>query len=194
MAGAPGGYRLPARAKHGAGQPAWTALLENQHAEGFAELVQEMLGSTTMTAHFQALESICSAAADVLGASAAAENDPQLARILRCMEENHANPALNVQWVADRLSMSASYLTRYLREHMNTTPSKYIEKVRMQHAQQLLRDTRLQIKEIVPLIGYNDVSSFVRKFKGETGYTPLQYRNLSQPGGQSADTESQAEI
>ena len=171
-----------------------TALLENQHAEGFAELVQEMLGSTTMTAHFQALESICSAAADVLGASAAAENDPQLARILRCMEENHANPALNVQWVADRLSMSASYLTRYLREHMNTTPSKYIEKVRMQHAQQLLRDTRLQIKEIVPLIGYNDVSSFVRKFKGETGYTPLQYRNLSQPGGQSADTESQAEI
>ena len=171
-----------------------TALLENQHAEGFAELVQEMLGSTTMTAHFQALESICSAAADVLGSSAAAENDPQLARILRCMEENHANPALNVQWVADRLSMSASYLTRYLREHMNTTPSKYIEKVRMQHAQQLLRDTRLQIQEIVPLIGYNDVSSFVRKFKGETGYTPLQYRNLSQPGGQSADTESQAEI
>ena len=153
-----------------------------------------MLGSTTMTAHFQALESICSAAADVLGASAAAENDPQLARILRCMEENHANPALNVQWVADRLSMSASYLTRYLREHMNTTPSKYIEKVRMQHAQQLLRDTRLQIKEIVPLIGYNDLSSFVRKFKGKTGYTPLQYRNLSQPGVQSADTESQAEI
>ena len=99
-----------------------------------------------------------------------------------------------MQWVADRLSMSASYLTRYLREHMNTTPSKYIEKVRMQHAQQLLRDTRLQIKEIVPLIGYNDVSSFVRKFKGETGYTPLQYRNLSQPGVQSADTESQAEI
>ena len=46
----------------------------------------------------------------------------------------------------------------------------------------------------MPLIGYNDVSSFVRKFKGETGYTPLQYRNLSQPGGQSADTESQAEI
>ena len=59
----------------------------------------------------------------------------------------------------------------------------------MQHAQQLLRDTRLQIKEIVPLIGYNDASSFVRKFKGETGYTPLQYRSLSQTGERAAEKD-----
>lgn len=47
----------------------------------------------------------------------------------------------------------------------------------------------MQIKEIVPLIGYNDASSFVRKFKGETGYTPLQYRSLSQTGEKAAEKD-----
>ena len=43
-------------------------------------------------------------------------------------------------------------------------------------AKRLLEGTQLTIQEIVSHIGYLDTSSFIRKFKRETGETPGEYR------------------
>lgn len=155
-------------------------LQDGQIVEMFDQSVREMLSSKTIDAYFQTMESICFTVGDELSARRACQQDALMARITRCIQQDFSSPNLSVQSVADQLQMSPSYLRRCMRERMNTTPAKYIDRVRMDEAKRMLQGGTCQIKEIALSVGYADVSSFVRKFKSETGYTPMQYRNASQ--------------
>lgn len=145
----------------------------------FQAALHDLMGNNTLASYRQTLEVLCYAAADALSAQHAMEDDPLLARVKDFVEKHYEDPMLGVQRIAENLHMSASYLTRYMRSQADITPSKYIEKVRMQKAKELLTGSDLQIKAVTLQVGYNDASSFVRKFKAETGYTPAQFREAS---------------
>lgn len=156
-----------------------SALVGKNQVESFQDYVHELMGRNTLATYAQTLEVLCLAVSDALNASKAMREDALLQRITRFIEEHYDDPELTVQKIAQRLSMSASYLTHYMRERMQTTPSKYLESVRMEKAEYLLRQTDSQIKEITRQVGYADASSFVRKFKAEKGVTPMQYREAA---------------
>ncbi|MCD8186054.1 MAG: helix-turn-helix transcriptional regulator, partial [Rikenellaceae bacterium] len=58
-------------------------------------------------------------------------------------------------------------------------PVELIRKVRLQHASQLLRTSRLLIKEIAYSVGFNDLKYFTACFKSRYGMTPSQYRETT---------------
>ena len=151
-------------------------LAQADQVEGFEGYVRELMGRNTLATYIQTLESFCLGVSGALCASKAMREDALLRRITSLIEERYEDPELTVHQIAQSLSMSASYLTRYMRERMQTTPSKYLEAVRMEKAEELLVETNFQIKEITCRVGYTDASSFVRKFKAETGLTPNKYR------------------
>ena len=47
----------------------------------------------------------------------------------------------------------------------------------MEEAKRLLRETNLLIKDISAAVGYEDVGSFIRRFRKQMGVTPTQYRD-----------------
>ena len=51
--------------------------------------------------------------------------------------------------------------------------------LKLEKAMQLLRDTDMNLQDIVVEIGNTDVSGFIRLFKQKTGMTPGQYRKNS---------------
>ena len=52
---------------------------------------------------------------------------------------------------------------------------QYLKEVRMQQAEEMLRNTSLTVKEVVYAVGLNDRSHFSREFKRLHGLTPKEF-------------------
>ncbi|MFN2507208.1 MAG: helix-turn-helix domain-containing protein [Chthoniobacterales bacterium] len=59
---------------------------------------------------------------------------------------------------------------------IGVSPLRYLGRLRIQRAEELLEISTLSIKEISAEIGLNDVSHFVREFARTNGATPTEYR------------------
>ena len=106
--------------------------------------------------------------------------DQELAKdIIRYITINISDINLSSQMVAEHFNCSLSYLNKYFKSLMGTTPTVYIDKKRLSMAAALVIDSDLKIKEICCQVGYYDVNNFIRKFKKEYGTSPLQYRHHS---------------
>jgi AraC-like DNA-binding protein len=58
--------------------------------------------------------------------------------------------------------------------------SRLVQKVRLQQALELLKNTQFQLVEISELLGYSNASHFSRAFKKWTGFSPLHFRRMYQ--------------
>jgi YesN/AraC family two-component response regulator len=79
--------------------------------------------------------------------------------------------------VSAELFMNPSYFSRIFHEEMGETFSRYIVRLRMKKAKELLRETTLRIYEIADKVGYRDHRHFVKTFKETEGVTPAEFRN-----------------
>jgi AraC-like DNA-binding protein len=95
---------------------------------------------------------------------------------LKYLIDNNYAESLNLEDMAKELSISASQLIRQFKEETTTTPIAYLNKVRMQHAANSLRQTNLSIQEIAAIVGIYDPNYFVKVFKKEFNLTPSSYR------------------
>jgi AraC family transcriptional regulator, positive regulator of tynA and feaB len=79
--------------------------------------------------------------------------------------------------IADELRVSARYVQIIFAE-MGTTPTAYIQSRRLDHAAQLLAQTRRNaaIAAIAFDSGFNDLSTFCRAFRRKFGIAPRDYR------------------
>lgn len=99
-------------------------------------------------------------------------------KIMEYINSNYDNINLNLEIVADKFGFSISYLSRFFKEHTNSTFTDYVINLRLQKAKELLTTTELQLKEIVYSVGYTDLTYFMKRFKKTEGITPGQYREL----------------
>ncbi|MBE5940381.1 MAG: helix-turn-helix domain-containing protein [Lachnospiraceae bacterium] len=80
--------------------------------------------------------------------------------------------------IADKFQISPSHLTREFVSEVGTTPVKYLTKVRILHAKDLLLHSDKTVGEIAQECGYDQTNYFCKIFKKTVGQTPLQYRNF----------------
>ncbi len=78
--------------------------------------------------------------------------------------------------LAGQLHISERQLNRRFNQALQCSPLQYLQKVRIQHACNLLEASGLPSSKIVYAIGYQDESSFRRLFKKHLGTTMEQYR------------------
>jgi two-component system response regulator YesN len=78
--------------------------------------------------------------------------------------------------VALRFSFSPNYLGHLFRGETGQNFSDYIIALRMERAQELLRNSKLKIYEVANQVGYRYLPYFSRQFKETTGMAPLEYR------------------
>lgn len=84
---------------------------------------------------------------------------------------------IDLSLVAESLGFSPSYLTKVFKEQLNITPYRYLNKLRIDVAKKLLRNTALPIKTIAENVGFGDQFHFSKNFKLLNGLSPAQYRN-----------------
>ena len=120
----------------------------------------------------QLLEKICAHTARFQKS----RQDDLTERILSYVRENAFSPELSLERLGDEFGLSPYYISRFITEQTGYNLKSYITRLRMEEAKRLLVSTELTLQEIVNRIGYLDTSSFIRKFKRETGKTPGEYR------------------
>lgn len=103
--------------------------------------------------------------------------DEQLMKnALLVVEENLADPDLDVEMLAERLHMSRSTLSRKIKTVSGMTPHEFIRNIKMKHACRMLENKNTTISEVAMMSGYNDRKYFAACFKEEFGMTPSEYQ------------------
>lgn len=100
----------------------------------------------------------------------------QLSRVERYISE-HFDTAIKMTTLAEISGLSLSQLNRQFKAIFLITPQQYIQKMRLEHAIELLEDD-FSITEISSKCAYADHSAFCRKFKEMTTMTPSQFKRM----------------
>lgn len=103
------------------------------------------------------------------------KQDPTVSLAMEMIENRYADD-LSLDLLADRLNLSAAYLSVYIKEKTGANFSDHLNAVRIRKAKELLAGTELSVQEISARIGYRNVTSFNRMFKKITGIPPGEYR------------------
>lgn len=83
---------------------------------------------------------------------------------------------IDVNTCAEHLSMTTSSFCRFFKKQTNVTFSVYLNYLRINFAQKLIRNTTMPIKEIAYECGYTSIVYFNQKFKKLTGVSPGEFR------------------
>ena len=94
--------------------------------------------------------------------------------------EQHYTRLHGVQDYAELLHVSVRTLNKCVNENAMKSPLTFINDRVMLEAKRLVRYSDLLIKEIATDLGYDDPSYFVKFFKRQTGYLPVEFRNLAE--------------
>lgn len=83
--------------------------------------------------------------------------------------------------VAGYVHLNETYFSRLFRQQTGLTFKDYLLMEKMEHAKELLRDSKLSISIIASKVGSDNFSHFCKMFKKINGQTPQEYRK-SQTG------------
>ena len=91
-----------------------------------------------------------------------------------------AEDSLHKGWspakLAAMVNLSPSRLHQLFKEETGVPPARYLRRLRMRRAKELLETTHLSVKQVMARVGLTDESHFVRDFKKTYGLTPAKYR------------------
>ncbi|MGB1039670.1 MAG: ATP-binding protein [Flavobacteriales bacterium] len=105
------------------------------------------------------------------------ENDMKFwNKFKKLVDDNISNPDFSVQTLADNMFVSRMQLNRKIKALIKISGKEYLVKQKMNIAKQLLLNRDLQISEIAFQVGYDNLNSFSRAFKNETGQSPSDFR------------------
>lgn len=96
-------------------------------------------------------------------------------KICRILEE-HYSEDLSIEQIARRVAHSASHISRVFADESGETIVKYLTRVRMEKAADLLRNTSVRVSEISAMVGYATPTYFGQVFRKTYGMTPNAYR------------------
>jgi len=98
--------------------------------------------------------------------------------IINYMEQNYASTT--PQQIADAFGFSRAHLGRIYKRHAGSTLQDSLFTIRMRKAETLLIQSDYSVQQIGQMVGYDDVTNFIRRFRAHKGKTPHQYRLSSQ--------------
>ena len=102
-----------------------------------------------------------------------------ISEALEILNNSYAEP-LTASAVAETLHIHPSYLHRLFREYTSRTMKEHLQRIRIQHAQELLTETRKSMLEIAGEVGFSNTQQFQQLFRRIVGMKPLEYRRQNQ--------------
>jgi two-component system response regulator YesN len=97
--------------------------------------------------------------------------------ILKIIEENYMKD-ISLEWIAEKVYLSQSYLSALFSKEMGQSLVKYITQVRMKKAEELIINTNMKIVDIGIKVGYLNHSYFCMTFKNLYGVSAAKFREM----------------
>jgi AraC-like DNA-binding protein len=101
----------------------------------------------------------------------------QLVREISSFVEGHYDDSnLNISMIGRRFDMKPTYLSKLFKEQTSEGLLDYINKVRIAKAKQIIGEHGASIGDVAKLVGFSEVTAFIRVFKKYEGITPGKYK------------------
>lgn len=126
---------------------------------------------------WQYLFEVSDAVFDQLGDNDNTLADRALSRVITYIND-HIGEDLPLTTLANVGGFNASYLSRLFKQEHKTTVTDYILDKRMKLAEELLACGDEKVQEVAAKAGYPSPNSFARAFRGYTGVSPAEYREV----------------
>ncbi|MFJ8297344.1 GlxA family transcriptional regulator [Streptomyces sp. NPDC094447] len=88
----------------------------------------------------------------------------------------HPGDDLSVEALAARARLSPRHFARAFQAETGTTPGRYVDRVRLEHARRLLEETSRGVEEVARASGYGTPEAMRRAFTRSLGTAPADYR------------------
>lgn len=165
-------------------EPFVAALLEAMSREsdadrpGAASVVSRLANVVATAAIRTWIESGCVDA----GLLTVAVRDADVARAVAAIHRDPGRP-----WTVDSLARvalaSRSMFAERFREATGEPPARYLARVRMEHAKQLLQEPSVSVAQVASTLGYGSDAAFSRAFRRFAGVAPTVWRRASPTAG-----------
>jgi two-component system response regulator YesN len=102
--------------------------------------------------------------------------DTRVRRVIKQLSKDLSCDA-DLKALANSVNLSSSRLRHLFKDQTGLTPSQYLKRLRLERAKELMDESFLRLKEVMPQVGINDESHFVRDFRKTHGLPPIKYRH-----------------
>lgn len=113
-----------------------------------------------------------------------------IARVAEYIEK-HYDEDLYLNNLADKFNISPKYLSKKINQYLGTPFKTYLTQLRINKAEEMLKEGDVKISEIYMQVGFYNRSTFIRTFKQKTGLTPSEYRALYKRNENGEETDEQ---
>lgn len=101
----------------------------------------------------------------------------QMQKARKILQESWQNPP-SLEELGQTLGVGKSRLKQCFKWMYGESIGAYVARIRMQHAQQLLSDSTLNVSQVAWEIGYEHSCNFVTAFKRQFGITPKAFQKI----------------
>lgn len=88
----------------------------------------------------------------------------------------HLQEPIRIPDLVDHLGFGRARMFQLFKSGLGLTPNDYLQRLRVEKAQELLRETRKSVTQIALDTGFNSSQYFSTVFRRYTGQTPARYR------------------
>lgn len=100
----------------------------------------------------------------------------QYAEVAMRYISNNFDSKIRIADLADYIGVDRSYLSKAFHAEYQISPQEYLLRLRMQHATNLLANSKLSITDVAAKCGYPDALAFTKIFRQRLGCSPRDYR------------------
>ena len=100
----------------------------------------------------------------------------------------HYKTQRSISFYAEKLHLSPKYFSKMIKKIEGISASQWIDQMVIMGAKAMLKNTSLSIIEISQELSFPNASFFGTYFKKRTNFTPLEFRNQSEPYPDNSET------
>ena len=104
-------------------------------------------------------------------------DDEHIIEIQEWMHSRY-NEEITLEQLTEKFDISMRSLNRRFKQATGKSPMQYLQQIRLENAQELLKTSNLSVAEVAFSVGYPDNSYFSALFRKAMDVTPREYRNL----------------
>lgn len=138
-------------------------------------LYKELTEKETISDIHKWMSGICDLVIDEINKMEISKSDYNKEKIIEYIEANY-NKDISLNDVACNSNLSSGYVCKIFKEGIGKSYTQYISELRVEKAKELLKETKLTVKDIAFSSGFNNIQTFNRTFKKYVGVSPGQYR------------------
>ena len=115
------------------------------------------------------------------------QKSDKVTRALSFIQENFDDPGICAEMIGDALGVSASYVSRMLRQNTGLGVVDHIHGERLKKAKVLLASTELSLDEVAQQVGFSSRFTLTRSFKRYEEMTPGAWREHCQATSEESE-------